>query len=292
MCPPLYEKHQYSCCNKYTYSSAAIRHKIQRSKYNTTPLHLHRAYEQDYQNTARYKPGALLTAHPSLSVLGCSPQVTYALGNYENYFSIDPYTGNITTLITFDREVEYSYTVKVIATDNSPSALFKTGEHNKGEQNFRIEIADKNDNPPHFTQREYKANSIPEDANINALVTEVKALDADTASPVTYSILLGNVDESFYIENTTGKIRVNQPLDYEKITQYNLTVRAFDGVFDDTATVRIYVENVNDNQPVFEAFNKNPVIEEEKLYDGKSSSSLSTWCASEAHLGNFCLLVA
>ncbi|XP_058809964.1 DE-cadherin isoform X2 [Phymastichus coffea] len=195
-------------------------------------------------------------------------QVTYALGNYDKFFTIDRYTGNITTLVEFDRETDYTYTVKVIATDNSPSALFKTGEHNKGEQNFRIEIADKNDNPPHFTQHEYTANAISEDANINALVTEVKALDADTASPVIYSILFGNVDDSFMIENTTGRIRVNQRLDYEKITQYNLTVRAFDGVFDDTATVRIFIENVNDNQPIFEVYDRNPIIEEEKLYKG------------------------
>ena len=199
------------------------------------------------------------------------------MGNYEDLFTIDRYTGNITTLTTFDREIDYSYTVKVIATDSSPSSLFKTGEHNKGEQNFRIEIADKNDNPPQFTQHEYKANSIPEDANVNALVTEVMALDADTASPVIYSILYGNVDDSFYIENTTGKIRVNKPLDYEKITQYNLTVRAFDGVYDDKATVRIYIENVNDNQPVFEAFDKNPVIQEEQLYDGKYTLSRLNW---------------
>jgi len=46
-------------------------------------------------------------------------------------FTIDPHTGNITTLVTFDREVEDLYNVKIIATDNSPSALFKTGEHNK-----------------------------------------------------------------------------------------------------------------------------------------------------------------
>lgn len=192
-------------------------------------------------------------------------QVTYELGNYGNIFTIDRYTGNITTLQAFDRETENTYTVKVIATDNSPSALFKTGEHNRGEQNFRIEIADKNDNPPYFTQSEYVANAIPEDTNINSLVTEVKATDKDSASPVTYSIVHGNVDNSFFIENTTGKIRVNMPLDYEKITQYNLTVRAFDGVFDDTATVRISIKNVNDNQPVFEYFDKNPVIEEESL---------------------------
>jgi hypothetical protein len=83
---------------------------------------------------------------------------------------------------------------------------------------FRIEIADKNDHPPHFTQAIYEAEEIPEDANLNALVTEVKALDDDTASPVTYSIVEGNIYNAFLIENTTGKIKVNSQLDYENIT--------------------------------------------------------------------------
>lgn len=195
-------------------------------------------------------------------------QVTYELDNFRDLFAIDKYTGNITTLTTFDREDEDTYNVKVIAVDNSPSALFKTGEHNKGQQVFRIEIADKNDNAPHFTQAVYTANSILENANINEAVTEVKALDSDTASPVTYSIIFGNTDDSFYIEDTTGKIRVKKPLDYEKITEYNLTVRAFDGLYNDTAQVKIFIENVNDNPPVFEDFNKNPTIEEEKLVEG------------------------
>ena len=199
-----------------------------------------------------------------------SSQVTYELDNFRDLFAIDKYTGNITTLTTFDRELEDTYNVKVIAVDNSPSALFKTGEHNKGQQVFRIEIADKNDNAPHFTQAVYTANSILENANINAPVTEVKALDSDTASPVTYSIIFGNTDDSFYIEDTTGKIRVKKPLDYEKITEYNLTVRAFDGVYNDTAQVKIFIENVNDNPPVFEDFNKNPTIEEEKLVEGEA----------------------
>ncbi|XP_031842734.1 DE-cadherin isoform X2 [Nomia melanderi] len=195
-------------------------------------------------------------------------QVTYELDNFRDLFAIDKYTGNITTLTTFDREQEDTYNVKVIAVDNSPSAVVKTGEHNKGQQVFRIEIADKNDNAPHFTQAVYTANSILENANINALVTEVKALDSDTASPVTYSIIFGNTDDSFYIEGTTGKIRVKKALDYEKITEYNLTVRAFDGLYNDTAQVKIFIENVNDNPPVFEDFKKNPTIKEEELVEG------------------------
>lgn len=193
------------------------------------------------------------------------------MDNFKNLFAIDRQTGIITTLVTFDREVEDTYYVKVLAMDNSPSSLFKTGLPNKGQQVFRIEIADKNDNPPRFTEKVYTHNAVYENANINTYVTQVEALDADTASPVTYSIIAGNTNGSFSIERTTGKIRVNKTLDYEQITRYNLTVRAFDGLFNDTAQVEIFVENVNDNPPIFENFNKNPTIEEEKLVPGKTS---------------------
>ncbi|XP_025194494.1 DE-cadherin isoform X1 [Melanaphis sacchari] len=195
-------------------------------------------------------------------------RVTYELADNREYFAIDPYTGNITTLVMFDREKQDVYNVKVIATDNAPSALYSTGEHNKGEQVFRIEIADKNDHPPHFTQSVYEAEEIPEDANLNALVTEVKALDDDTASPVTYSIVDGNIYNAFLIENTTGKIKVNSQLDYENITDYVLKVRAFDGAYEDYCTVEIKISNVNDNPPVFQPYEGNITITEEELVPG------------------------
>jgi len=111
-------------------------------------------------------------------------KVIYELDNFKNLFTIDPHTGNIITLVTFDREVEDIYSVKITATDNSPSALFKTGKHNKGQQIFQIKIADKNDNPLRFTQKVYTHNSIYENTNINAPVTEVEAIDSDTTSHV------------------------------------------------------------------------------------------------------------
>jgi len=195
-------------------------------------------------------------------------KVSYELDNFKDLFTIDRHTGNITTLVTFDREIEDIYNVNIIATDNSPSALFKTGEHNKGKQIFQIEIADKNDNPLRFTRKVY-THSIYENANINTPVTEVKTIVFDLSTSVTYSIVSGNTDDTFYILPTTGEIRVNKPLDYEKIIKYNLTVKAFDGVLNDTAQVEIFIQNVNENLPVFEDFNKNLTIQEEKSIDGK-----------------------
>lgn len=39
-----------------------------------------------------------------------------------------------------------------------------------------------------------------------------------SASTVRYSIVAGNTFNAFLIEDLTGKIRVNSPLDYENIT--------------------------------------------------------------------------
>jgi len=111
-------------------------------------------------------------------------QVTYTLSDHTELFQIDPKTGNITTRQEFDREERDFYNVKVYATDNSPSSLITDGRPNIGQQVFRIEIADKNDNAPRFTQKVYVAEAIPEDANINSQVTEVKALDNDTGQHV------------------------------------------------------------------------------------------------------------
>jgi hypothetical protein len=45
-----------------------------------------------------------------------------------------------------------------------------------------------------------------------------------TASIVKYSILDGNTYDAFFIEDLTGKIRVNSKLDYENITSVSNSV--------------------------------------------------------------------
>lgn len=195
-------------------------------------------------------------------------QVSYHLDDHKDLFAIDHQNGNITTLVMFDREEQSVYNVKIIATDNSPSSLFQNGEPNKGQQTFRIDISDKNDNKPKFTKDIYIAAPIPENANTHTVVIEVTALDNDTASPVVYSIISGNIDLAFKIENNTGKIRVRNALDYEKITNYTLKVRAFDGAWVDECSVEIQVANVNDNPPKLLNFINKTSIREEEIPQG------------------------
>ncbi|GAB0089877.1 DE-cadherin [Sergentomyia squamirostris] len=194
--------------------------------------------------------------------------VSFELADNTDIFTIDASTGNITALTTFDREERDFYNVKVIATDNSPSSLYNTGQHNMGQQVFRIEIADKNDHRPHFTRDEYISDKVAEDANINFLVIEVTAEDADAASQITYTIVSGNIGDAFKIDPSTGKITVNNTLDYENITEYSLRIRAFDGVYEDNAIVTIKIENVNDNPPKFLEGNYRTTIPEEMIVEG------------------------
>lgn len=194
--------------------------------------------------------------------------VTFELADNQHLFAIDPITGNITALTTFDREENDFYNVKVIATDNSPSSLYNNGQHNIGQQVFRIEIADKNDHPPHFEKPEYDVTNLREDVNTNFKVVEVKAIDADIAAQIIYTIVNGNVGNAFKIDSVTGVITVNATLDYENITDYSLRVRAYDGIYDDYATVRISIENINDNPPMFVQEKYSTVIDEEKVVEG------------------------
>lgn len=194
--------------------------------------------------------------------------VSFELADNTDFFTIDPTTGNITALTTFDREERDYYNVKVIATDNSPSSLYSTGQHNKGQQVFRIEIADKNDHPPHFENSEYLVSNLTEDVNANFKVVEVKAVDVDDASQIFYTIVSGNIGDAFKIDSVTGLIAVNGVLDYENITEYSLRVRAFDGIYEDYATVKILIENINDNLPVFTQEKYVTTIDEERVVEG------------------------
>ncbi|XP_022902196.1 DE-cadherin [Onthophagus taurus] len=175
---------------------------------------------------------------------------------HEDKFAIEKDTGIVTTKIKFDREAAQVYDIIVLAKDNSPSALYKSGEPNIAHQTFRITIEDKNDNPPVFEKSVYRVNNILESTNIGVTIAEVRAIDQDTAAIISYTIRSGNDGDSFDVERTTGRIVVKSKLDYEKIQSYNLTVEASDGSYSDKATVLIFIDNINDELPVFEPYDK------------------------------------
>lgn len=201
---------------------------------------------------------------------GTSPNniVSYALVDHQDLFDIDTNTGLLTTKKTFDRELNSSYIVYIKAFDNAPSALIpEKNEPNSVTQTFRIDIADRNDNKPEFEKSVYIVENISEAANLGKDVIHVKATDNDTESVIRYSITAGNIDGAFYMEEATGRIKVNNTLDFEKIENYKLEILASDGVYNDTANVIIHILNENDEPPVFDEYTKDIYIDEESIPD-------------------------
>ncbi|XP_010125786.1 PREDICTED: protocadherin-16-like, partial [Chlamydotis macqueenii] len=149
-----------------------------------------------------------------------------------------------------DREERDSYDLRVTATDSGTPPL-------RAESAFVLQVTDVNDNPPLFDQQEYK-QSIPEVVYPGSFVLQVTARDKDQGpnGEVRYSIVHGHDTHSswFAIDPATGIITTAAPLDYEKDHQPQLTVLATDRgtpALSSSAVVRVALQDVNDNEPVF-----------------------------------------
>lgn len=198
---------------------------------------------------------------------GTSPNnlISYKLEDHSDLFAIDKDNGIITTKISFDRELKDAYYVKVVAYDNAPSALITSGNSNSASQIVKIDIIDRNDKPPRFEQEAYTVYELYEDAEIYKRVISLKATDEDSDSYISYSIVAGNIDEVFAIEEATGTIKVHKHLDFENIDKYALTVQASDGLHNSSTSVVVYIENVNDENPIFHSYEKIINITEEEV---------------------------
>jgi len=102
--------------------------------------------------------------------------------------------------------------------------------------------------------------AIAENSPNGTVVGTVVASDPNAGQLLTYAITGGNSGNTFAINPTTGQITVNDPalLDFEAGTTFFLTVQVTDDgtpAFSDSATVTIFVSNVNETPVVMpEAF--------------------------------------
>ncbi|XP_076001821.1 protocadherin-23 [Genypterus blacodes] len=147
-----------------------------------------------------------------------------------------------------DRETRDFYSLTVQAFDGGIPAR-------TGILQVTIGVLDENDNPPVFNQTEYHT-LVPEDAPVMSSVCQVHAtdLDKDDNGRLTYEINRRQSDpnEVFFINETTGVIYLNKPLDFETQSFHELIVRARDGGAQpeySSTFVGMKVLNINDNNP-------------------------------------------
>ncbi|TWW76932.1 Protocadherin-16 Cadherin-19 [Takifugu flavidus] len=150
-----------------------------------------------------------------------------------------------------DREERDTYELRVMATDSGTPPL-------RAESSFIIQVTDVNDNPPLFDQPVYR-QVIPEVVFPGSFVLQVTARDKDHGpnGDISYSLFQdqGAYNKWFSIDSVTGIITTHSQLDYEKNPNPSITVVATDGgkpPLSSTAVVNIVLQDINDNEPVFE----------------------------------------
>ncbi|XP_048383729.2 cadherin-related family member 2-like isoform X2 [Stegostoma tigrinum] len=183
-------------------------------------------------------------------------RITYQLLGSDSVlrtFDVHPHLGTffVKNKTFLDREKRQQFFATLQARDGGGLAT-----------NVQIEvsISDANDEVPIFQRNSY-AGFIKE--NVIKDIAQVQAFDRDQEgspnSNIVYSIIKGDPAKHFTINSSTGIISVVKPLDRESMDGslngiINLTVQARDcgnPARSSTAQVAIKVEDVNDNEPVF-----------------------------------------
>lgn len=166
-----------------------------------------------------------------------------------NKFWINTSTGDIYTNGALDYETAENYAILVEAHDSGhPPRMAVTL--------VNIAITDANDNSPEFVDR-YLQVSVSEASTIGTQIMCLSTTDRDSMqhARTSFNISKGNINNTFGVTDE-GVVVLRRHLDRETISIYNLTIDAVDSdsrqlKSSKSAVVIIYVEDINDNFPVF-----------------------------------------
>uniref|UniRef100_A0A8C6T3I0 Cadherin domain-containing protein n=1 Tax=Neogobius melanostomus TaxID=47308 RepID=A0A8C6T3I0_9GOBI len=166
---------------------------------------------------------------------GVNGDVTYYLGHRSKneIFSIDSQSGEIRVNGPIDFEEKQSFEMTVEAKD---------GLGLKSYGKVTIDVTDINDNAPIINIKSL-SNQIPENASPGAEVGIIHVQDRDSGI------------------NSKVRCSIQQNLDRELVSDYNITVTATDEgspPLSSSKTVHLTVADINDNPPVFEEQSYNP----------------------------------
>ena len=183
----------------------------------------------------------MATAHdPDSGLFG---RVTHSIRGEQTDFAISPSNGIVTSLRSFDAEMESDFTLIVRAVSN-------------GKEDFAslvISVGDINDNAPFFSQSVYNI-SVRENEPVFSKLFHFPITDLDQSDRGRhiYSIVGGNNDGTFSITRS-GDLILQQLLDYDRSSRrsYFLSVHVSDGMFSDEAYVNIQIIDVDDEPPIF-----------------------------------------
>ncbi|KAI5103079.1 protocadherin-15 isoform X2, partial [Silurus meridionalis] len=180
---------------------------------------------------------------------GSNGLISYSIvAGSQGHFIINNQTGQISVAPGVNLTVGSTYTLTVKATDNAV-----IDQRRSSISTVYIEVLPPNNqSPPRFPQLTY-SHEISEAMRSGAIILDLQATDREK-DPIMYSILSGDPDNVFELNQTWGLLLLGKMLDRERTDRYTLIISASDGRPDGTSTakVNILVTDVNDNDPIFD----------------------------------------
>ncbi|NXD30044.1 PCDBG protein, partial [Spelaeornis formosus] len=173
----------------------------------------------------------------------------------EQPFRIELLAADAYSLVTsepLDRERAEEYNVTLRARDEGFPAL-------SASKTLLVRLLDENDNAPTFTQAFYTmvmSENEPAGRSLGRLIATDP--DAGENARVRYALVpppTGTLPAASFVsvDAESGTVRSLRPLDYEKVTAFEVSVRAADGgspPLSAQAVLRVLVRDENDNAPV------------------------------------------
>ncbi|KAJ8352647.1 hypothetical protein SKAU_G00241230 [Synaphobranchus kaupii] len=162
-------------------------------------------------------PGAYITTVVARDLdLGHNGKVVYKLSDTHSmdspastFVSLDPATGSIYALRSFNYEVMKQLEIRIQASDGGVPPLHSSAVIN-------LKIVDQNDNAPSITQPILNNGSaeiiLPKDAPSGYIITWVKARDADEGVNAQLSYNIAKGEDLFSINKVTGQIHLNREI--------------------------------------------------------------------------------
>eukprot|EP00794_Sanderia_malayensis_P016064 gene16064-17687_t len=179
----------------------------------------------------------------------------------DSIFTVSASSGALILNSTLDYETQTTYRFTVLARDAGSPSL-------KDKAQVTINVIDVNDNRPEFTVSKFVVN-VTESSQINREVYKVVAKDKDANSnaAVRYSLLSGDIGNTFTIDPIFGSVIAMKSLDHERTPQYDLVISCHDKGNPqlqcmNSLELRVNVLDENDNSPSFDQIEYSANVQE------------------------------
>ncbi|XP_031653097.1 protocadherin alpha-C2-like [Oncorhynchus kisutch] len=195
---------------------------------------------------------------------GTNSEILYSYSLYTSEktqltFDLNPNNGEITVKELINYEDFRIYDMEVIATDKGPNSL-------TGQCKLTILVTDMNDNHPEISIKSFQS-PVKEVIAVDTVIAVVSVSDKDSGDNGIVDIRIADKLPFALRESSNNyyELVVSQPLDREKVPEYEITFTVTDRgspPLSDNETMTLELLDVNDNVPQFpQSFYTIPVME-------------------------------